>query len=248
MKKSSVYFLMVLYLCWDLHVLAQTATYKKDILNACANLLSSGTYSVQLDYKLFLDNNLGTPFQTRSVKIVKDNKNLYVSQNHNIELIRMGRYFVFLDHKKKMIAAKAGPTRTSDTDQAKQMLSEISDNLDSLLKTTSKVEKILENNERVKYQCHFRSESIYRSATIELDKKTGFYASLTTSYKHPFQVKELEDENHYVTVQVDYLGLNSQPAIKSGLFEVSNYLVLNSGKITQPAKQYLRYHYFNDKY
>lgn len=245
MKKSVAKFCLIMSVCiHNMH--AQTETYKADIMKACSSLLGSSTYSVQLDYRLFLDDDRSSPFQTRKVVMIKNKKNMYVRQNNDVEFVRMGRYVVFLDHKKKMISVKGGRENAGGSDNNRQVLGEVSQALDSLVKTTTKIEKIADTHETIKYRCQFRPESLYKIAIIEIDKRTGFYKTLTTSYKHPLKVRELKNENHFVTIQINYSGFTVDPEIRAETFEVNNYLVLREGTIVSPSQQYRQYEYFNN--
>ena len=65
--------------------------------------------------------------------------------------------------------------------------------------------------------------------------------------KDPRKIKELNNEEHYVTLRLEYNGLNKNPSASPNLFEVQQYVTLENNRIISPSKKFSSYKYFNSK-
>lgn len=227
--------------------IGQTASYKADILKACNTILGSATYSIALHYKMFLDNNLVSPFQERQVKMLRDGDNFYINQSTSIEVVETKSYEIILDHKAKKIAALARPKAVNRQQQRKEIVDALKMELDSLLKITTSIVKLNEDKKSVKYACKYRPQDLIESVEIEIDKQSGFYSSITTKYKQPNKIRELNNEAHYITMVIEYSGFTKSPIASSKLFVPEQYIKLVNGQIASPSERYKHYTYFNTK-
>lgn len=218
--------------------------YKNDILAVNKTLLSQKNYSLQLNYKMYLDNNLKTPFQERKVKLLRQNKNLLMKQNEDLEVVKTGKYHIYLDHHDKMISVVLKDKEEEDLRQEALKLLDVY--IDSLPNICEKIKVIYNDENTVKYECILKPNDEVSFIWVEIDKKTKFYRSIVTRYKKPTKVRELNNEEHYLTLKIEYSSPVFNPNISSTVFNELTYLQIKDKKILGLADKYKSYKYFNN--
>lgn len=218
--------------------------YKKDILSVNKTLLSQKNYSLQLHYKMYMDDNLKTPFQERKVRFLRQNKNLFMKQNEDLEVIETGKYHIFLDHRDKMVSVIE--KEKGGEDLRVESLKLLDTYIDSLPNFCEKIKVIYNDVNTVKYECLLKPNEEVSYIWVEIDKKTKFYRSVMTKYKKPTEVRELNSQEHYLTLKIEYSGLLFNPIVSPSVFNVSNYLTIRDKKISGLSNKYKNYKYFNN--
>ena len=234
--------LALLFCC--LAAAGQRDSYKADILNVCKSFLSSRNYSLEVQYQLYLDDNLTTPFQERRVQMLRSGENFYARQEQTVEMLDFGQYEIVLDHRAKMMAVLVRQKTENYNQRRNTLINELKVELDSLLNYTTSVKKLEEDDRYVTYECRYRPQDAFARVVLEIDKKGGFYKSITTTFKKPTVVPELENTEHHLTLTVNYLGLNRQPVVTDGLFDVDSYLEMKGSEIVAPAGRFRSYTLF----
>lgn len=226
---------------------ALAQNYKQDVLSVYNTLLGSKTYSMQLRYSIFLDNDTKKPFQQRDVKIVRQDANLYLKQSAQMEVIDTKNCQVLIDHQDKQFSIIQKENEEASTMKVKQDAYQlISNNIDTVLAVYEKIKLVTNTNEVVKYECTPKANDEIAMVWIEIDKKLKFYRSITTKYKQKTKVKELNNSLHLLTLTINYVGLSFNPQIAPTLFNELNYVTFKGNKAVGPSKRYSHYKYLND--
>lgn len=220
--------------------------YKQDILTVNRTLLSQKSYSLQLNYKMYLDDNLKTPFQERKVKFLRHDKNLQMKQNEDLEVIETARYNIYLDHRDKMVSVMEKEKQSKNADLRQEALKLLDNYIDSLPNICDKIKVVYNDESTIKYECVLKPNDEVSHIWVEIDKKTKFYRSVVTKYKQPTEIKELNGQEHYLTLKIEYKGLTFNPAVSSSVFNEFNYLTIKNDKISGLTDRYKNYKYFNN--
>lgn len=237
----------IIYLLSSMYVLTGTAqNYREDLLAMNRNVLGRESYSLQLNYSLYADNNLINPVQQREVKVVRSGENLHVKHNKGIEVIETEKMQLIFNHENRVFSTTMKEMReTSAIKQKKEMLNLFGTYVDTLINVFESVKVIYQDDTKVKYECKLKSGKDATMVWLEVDKKLKIYRSITTQYKEKQKIKELDDKDHTVTLKIEYKGFTTNPVLSPALFELKNYVVLDGQRVSGPAKKYNNYTYLN---
>jgi hypothetical protein len=215
--------------------------FKEEFIEATRHMNSLEKYSVALKYKMYLDNNLQTPFQQKTVEINKDGNNLKVIHDGSSEMIQTTQMKVNVSHKLKSVYFAAIPepdpaklqtvikNREKKSKDAYRILTE---NFDSLTRNITKI-KLLRTVGNIKeYELEY-SDGPYTKMRICLDIKNKVYKSITTHMREKSLIKILDKETERtVCMRVDYENYNEAPAFTTSTFSISKFVVKEtSGKV-----------------
>lgn len=222
--------------------------YREDILAVNKTLMSKNSYSLNLHYDLFLDQERSRPFQQRDVCIMRQNANLYVKQNTELEVIDMRNYQVMIDHRHKVmsLAKKDEGSESAYQKMKQQAQTLINTYIDTLVNAFEKIKIVHNDAQTITYECRPKPGHEIAVAWVEIDKRLRLFRSVTTRYREPRTVRELDNKEHQITLKISYSGFDPNPAPQPGLFNEASYLTLKDKKVTGPARKYAHYNYLND--
>ena len=223
--------------------------YRDDLLAMNHNLLGRESYSLQLCYKLFVDDKMTHPFQQRDVSIARDGEKLHVRQSSGIEIIETENTQLLFDHKQKVFSARKKESSEGSSIAGKKELAGLFGTyVDSLMNVFEHIKLVYEDAGVVKYECKPKPGNEAAMIWLEMDKKLKVYRSVTTQYKEKRKISELDNREHQITVKVEYKGFTSHPVLSPSLFEIKNYVMVRDQSITGPSKKYSDYKCLNAAY
>jgi hypothetical protein len=236
--KPRFFLLSILILCGEKKTFSQN--YKEDIA-AIYSTLRSPSYHVNLKYRLFLDNNLKNEFQSRNIEISRVKNQVYLKQNNGVEVLDVPQYQILVDHQRKIFSVNQKSDGQND-EKALTMVNEFfHTRLDTFLMVFKKI-SVLENSPfRTKYECIYKDNPKLVKMIVVVNRKQMMFESVTTVYKDPVDVPELDKKKHTVTVELTYKDFTANKAINIDLFRVSKFIVTDKNGKFKPLEKFSDY-------
>ncbi|MCD6065965.1 MAG: hypothetical protein K0S33_791 [Bacteroidetes bacterium] len=216
--------------------------FKKDMKMINAALKPLKKYAVNLHYRMYLDNQLNTPYQEKTVEIKKDGINS-LCKHRTAELISNNEMSVYVDHQfKNMMIMQQ---QDAPMDEYLEFTNYMEDHFDSLMYMYEKIEfKDLGNNIN-EYKCQLVAGK-YSRIDIRFNRKSARINSITFYYRGKIQIDKIDQKSHALVMRIDYENFNTNPVFKPGSFSTSRYLVKTGKNAYAPSINYKGYKIYDN--
>lgn len=216
--------------------------FKKDMIAMNNRLKATDKFTVNLHYKMYLDNKMDKPYQERQIQIKKD-RHYAICKQKEIEYVA-GDYVVMVNHKFKKIYVLAINDADGKKDEYLEMVNEIEKNFDSVLVNYETVNyKAIDKNKGV-YECKMKTGRLTR-IDITIDLNTKLPLSILSYYRESILNHKIDNNEHLVAIRTDYEGLNLNPALSKDIFSTKKFYSENQNKKLVPSPNYKDYEVIN---
>jgi len=224
----------------------KSQVYKEDVLTIAKAFNDAKGYSVQLNYKMYLDHDLSKPFQDASANILKSNDKIYVKQSLGSEMLENDQYQIMVDDKMKMMAViKKKATATSSASARPDLYQTILGGIDSSSANYKTIKKLSVIGNKVTYELVFKPNDAIDKVIVVIDKKVKMFESVTFFYSSPRYFEQVDNKPHLVTLKVVYSNYTTSPVLNQNSFSESNYITLNKQGKMVAQKKYASYQFIN---
>lgn len=219
---------MLIFILLILRLNAQD--YKKDILSVSEYFGGLKSYSLTMNYQLFIDGNNHKPYQERKLEIKKNGLNMLVIENNGLEVLENMKYQVFINKPLKTIIPikKNKDINESGGNIIKDIMKV---NLDSINLIYEKIRFIESKNGLVVYEMIYKENNEVDKLILTINKKTSMYESVVIHYKKKIRIKEMNNTLHSHILKVTYKSFTPGYTSKPYEFDHKNYFNENNGKI-----------------
>lgn len=233
-----IYYFLVGMTCWfDV----QAQTYKQDLLAINKKMLSINSYSMNLKYNLYLDNNFKKPYQSRSIVINRNGNHIFLKQSTGIDVLDNDDYQIMINSSSKSIVVRRKAKEENMFEQRAELFGYINTNIDSVIRHFDKINKLSELGDLASYELLYKPNDQIVKTIATINKKTNTFHSVKVYYKNYYAPEKLDDKYHEVMVETLFEGFNERPKYAPGFFSEANYIsVSKTGKISV-QKKYLNY-------
>jgi hypothetical protein len=202
--------------------------YKKEVLSATANMMATSTYTVKVDYRLYLDGETKKAFQQSYMKLSKHGSNVFYKSSEGLECIANADYQVKIDNINKKITAKKN---TADTDKS---YTYALSNLDSML-AYSKSSKIIHSSaQEVTYEFTFSTKVAIEKMLVRLNKTRNMPDMVRYEYRQTQAISELSNSLHKVAYEINYTSF--YPGVNAAEFNEQRYFTTVAGQLKTTAE------------
>jgi hypothetical protein len=224
-----------LFLLFWLPLCLSAQDYNRDILSVARHLSSLNTYSMKVQYSLFLDRDLHSPFQKSSSEILKKGKKILYKESDGSEFMKNDRYEIKVDPFNKFvrILKKSPNKRSPEPDH-------LFTGLEEMLEVSSVLyEKIYisqHTDSHMTYELVLKPNDKLKHLQIRIDKKQQLIERIRYYYKDAIPIPELDNAKHQVVFEIRYEAFGTGALSDDRFFHEKNYLVQRNGKISTSAK------------
>lgn len=216
--------------------------FKKDMLAINAKLKASNKFSVNLHYKMYLDNNLKMPYEERIIQIKKDRHYATLTQK-GFEYIA-GDFVLMVDDKFKKIHVLAINNAANKKDNYLEFVNAVEHNFDSVLVSYEKVVYVPLTKTSGMYECTMK-DGKYTKAQIIFNLITKLPSGVVFFYRTPIKIKKIDDKPHPFIIKIDYENLNLNPILGKETFSTNKYIVKTEKNGFVPGSNYKNYEIIN---
>lgn len=218
-------------LCISQHALL-SQNFKEDLIKISKNMNSLKSYSLTLDYKLYIDNKVDRPYQERNVVVKKKNSDFLCIQNNSLEVFASTSSQIIVDHlQKTIILLPKAQFKHKEVNPTEVFESYI----DTIISAYDKVSfKDVGTNVGC-YEFTFKNGK-YSKMKLLFDK--NLYVPLTVFYFpiSEIQINQKENEFHKVMLEVNYIGFKPNCDINQKEMNSGNYIYTENKKTFVHAK------------
>jgi hypothetical protein len=215
--------------------------YKKDIVSVSKYFIGLKNYSMNIEYKLFIDNVLTKPYQERVVKLKRNNKSVHMTQGTSLEILDNEVYQIMVDSKNLVFSARKKFKEDDRYDELKEFNSFMDMNIDSLFFAYEKIKVIEQSAERVKYEMTFKPNDEMEKTILTVNKIRKYYESVVVKYKKPVKINELDGKYHVITMEIKYTEFKPNGVSNMKIFDEKNYISIDKNGKANPLKKYSNY-------
>lgn len=237
MKKVNNIILVVLL--FNLNCKSQN--YRQLILDASKTLTSYKTYSVTVNYKLFIDRTFLKPFQERNVAIKKHNGMVFIKQNSGTEVLDGKKYAILLNPKNKTITAREKIKGEDTLNKIEMLDSFFNSDLDSLFEAYKKIDLLKDDLQSCKLKLTFIDNEDLEYTVVVINKVSKMYEQLEMTYKKPIKINQLDGKFHYINLIVKYSDFVPNYDVNLLDFNEGNYILVDKTGQVKAIKKYADY-------
>ncbi len=219
--------------------------FKKDMVEVSKNMEKTKSYSVRLQYSLFIDDLLTKAYQTRQVMVNYESNKLNFIQETDIEIIENETETVKINNRDKCVYYSKHKAKKALSDQDKdnevdKMYKVFAEKFDSLKQYIDKIELVSNSNGIKEYEVFYNEGEITRMKIgLNMKKKVYTYTQLT--YWEKRKVKRDDEKLSTITMRVDYKDYVVNPVFKPSTFTTDRVLQKKENKKIELSQKFKNY-------
>jgi hypothetical protein len=224
-----------LFLLFWLPLCLSAQDYSRDVLAVARHLNSLNTYSMRIQYSLFLSQDLQIPFQKSSSEVLKKGRKFLYKESDGNEFMKNDRYEIKVDAGIKSISVlrkepqeqiPASGQSFPGLDKSLELVSVIYDNIQVTHRTGT----------HITYDLHLKPNDRLDRLQITIDKQKQIIERIRYYYKEAIPIPELDNAKHQVVFEIRYEAFATGGLSDERFFHEKNYLVHRNGKISISPK------------
>jgi hypothetical protein len=215
-------------------------TYKEDVLRAYKTLRNAASYSLCMEYRMYLDGNMNQVYESRTAEIRRQRGNLFIKQNNGLEVLSNSKYRIYLDNRGKSMTVSKKRSLPDSAKRLDRIDRQFEESIDTTLAAIEKLKLVSETATLRTYECIFKPNPSLIKATITINKKTGIFERVLKEFKKPVIVN---NEKHSSTLEIRYTHFSPGVAFGNEVFNSSAYITAGKDGKLIPASRYSKYEF-----
>jgi hypothetical protein len=216
--------------------------FKKDMKLINAQLKPLKKYSVDLHYRMYLDNQFVTPYQEKIIEIKKDGAKS-LCKHPTGELLSDGDMSLYVDHRfRHMMILQQ---QNAKTDEYLEFTNFVEEHIDSMMPAYEKISFQQLDGDINEYQCKM-AVGKYSRIDIRFNRKTAHITSVQFYYRDKIQNDKIDGKLHTMVMRIDYENFNTSPVFRAGSFSTSRFLTKKGKNIYVPGINYKDYKIYDN--
>jgi hypothetical protein len=224
----------------------QAQSYKQDVLRAYKTLRSAESYSLNLEYNMYLDGNTAKAYQSRTVSIKKQGGNLLMKQSSGFEILFTSTCRIYLDNKSRIISVMLQKPLSDMNKAIEEVNKQFEGGIDTALAVFESIKTLSETKTQRIYECIYINNPEYIKATMTVNKKTGLIERVVSELKEPIESK-IDKRKHRASLEIKYNGFSPGAVFENNTFSSSAYISTSQKGEILPVPQFSKYQFILSK-
>lgn len=225
---------------------SRAQNYKQDVINAYKTLSSATSYSLCMEYRLYLDGNTVKPYEVKQTYIQRNGTNMRVQQG-DVEMLSNASYDVLSNSKLKVLTVNVKQGNEKENETKVQVAKYVEQNLDTTLTMFESIKIISDTKQTTVYECICKPGSKLKKAVLTINKKTGLFDKIVNEFRKPIDVPGLDNKKHSARLEIRYIHFSTDVKFDKSIFSSSPFIqTAKNGTIT-PTPAYSNYKFILSK-